>query len=402
VDRIRAQFPLLAREVAGRRIVYLDSAATTQKPQSVIEAVCDFYRHHNSNVHRGVHRLSHEATEAYEGARERAKAFLGAADPAECIFVRGATEGINLVAQAFARPRLGPGDEILVTVMEHHSNIVPWQLACEQTGATLRAAPIDDDGALIWDEFEKLLSERTRIVAVVHASNALGTVNPVKRIVEAGHGVGAVVLLDGAQVAAHLPIDLPDLGCDFYTVSGHKMFGPTGIGVLWGKREHLESMPPWMGGGDMIERVSFEGTTYADLPGKFEAGTPNIAGAVGLGAAIDFLADTGVERIAAYEHELLEYGTGRLSAVEGLRLVGTAPEKSAVLSFVLDGVHPHDIGTILDHEGIAVRTGHHCAQPVMDRFGLPATVRASLSVYSTREDLDALAGGIEEVRRLFR
>jgi len=402
VEAIRAEFPLLARSVGGRPIVYLDSAATTQKPRRVLEAVDGFYRLHNPNVHRGVHRLSHEATEAYEGAREKARRLLNAPETAESIFVRGVTEGINLVAQAWARPRLGPGDEILVTVLEHHSNIVPWQLVAGQTGAVVRAAPIDDRGALVLDELERLVSERTRIVAVAHASNALGTINPVKRIVEIAHAAGAIVLVDGAQAAAHLPIDVQDLGCDFYAISGHKMFGPTGIGVLWGKREHLESMPPWMGGGDMIARVTLEGSTWAELPAKFEAGTPNIAGAVGLGAAIDFLEETGLGRIAAHEHDLLEYGTDRLAGVEGIRLVGTAPEKSAVLSFVMDGVHPHDIGTILDHEGIAIRTGHHCAQPVMDRFGVPATARASLSVYNTREEIDRLFAGLEDVRRLFR
>jgi cysteine desulfurase/selenocysteine lyase len=400
VGRIRTLFPVLSRTVHGRPLVYLDSAATNQKPQPVIDAVSDYYSRHNSNVHRGVHTLSQEATAAFEGARERIRAFLGAKDTAEVVFVRGTTEAINLVAQSYGRPRLRPGDEILVTRMEHHSNIVPWQLLCEQTGAVLKVAPMDETGALRMDGLQKLVTRRTRIVAVVHASNALGTVNPVGRIAEIAHAAGAVVVVDGAQAAAHLPLDVAALGADFYALSGHKMFGPTGIGVLWGRRELLEEMPPWQGGGDMIRSVTFEGTTYNDLPHKFEAGTPDIAGAVGLGAAVDFLLELGVERIGAHERGILEYATGALAAMDDVRLIGTAPEKSAVVSFLLDGIHAHDIGTVLDHDGVAIRTGHHCAQPVMDFFGIPATARASFSVFNTREDVDALVRGLERTRKL--
>jgi len=381
--------------------VYLDSAATTQKPRVVLDAERDYYEQHNANVHRGVHRLSVEATEAYEATRTKAAALLGAADPREAIFVRGTTEAINLVAQSYARPRIGPGDEVLVTWMEHHSNIVPWQLVCGQTGATLRVVPIDDEGALVMDELERLVTKRTKIVAVSHISNALGTVNPVARITEIAHAAGAVVVVDGAQAAAHLPVDVGALGVDFYAFSGHKTFAPTGIGVLWGRGPLLEEMPPWMGGGDMIRSVSFEGTTFAEYPARFEAGTPNVAGAIGLGAAIDWLQGVGIGPIMAHEEDLLRYGTGLLSEIDGLRIIGTAPGKVAVLSFVMTGAHPHDIGTILDREGVAVRTGHHCAQPVMERFGVPATVRASLSVYNGRDDLDALAMGLREVRSFF-
>jgi cysteine desulfurase/selenocysteine lyase len=400
VERVRALFPVLSRTVNGHPLVYLDSAATNQKPQSVIDAVSEYYSRHNSNVHRGVHALSQEATAAYEGARERIRAFLGAKDPAEIVFVRGTTEAINLVAQSYGRPRLGAGDEILVTRMEHHSNIVPWQLLCEQTGAVLKVAPMDETGALRMDELEGLVTERTRIVAVVHASNALGTVNPVRRIAEIAHAAGAAVVVDGAQAAAHLPLDLAGLGADFYAVSGHKMFGPTGIGVLWGRRELLEEMPPWQGGGDMIRSVTFEETTYNELPHKFEAGTPNIAGAVGLGAAVAFLEELGVDRVGAHERGILDYATASLGEIDGLRLIGTAPEKSAVVSFVVDRIHAHDIGTILDHEGVAIRTGHHCAQPAMDFFGIPATARASFSAFNTREDVDALIRGLERARSL--
>jgi cysteine desulfurase/selenocysteine lyase len=402
VRRIRSEFPILSRKVGSNDLVYLDSAATTQKPQVVIDAVRSFYELRNSNVHRGVHRLSQEATTAYEGAREKARAFLGAEHVAETLFVRGTTEAINLVAQSYGREVLRPGDEILITAMEHHSNIVPWQILAGQTGAKLAVAPIADDGSLPLDELADLLSERTKIVAVVHASNALGTINPIREIVRLAHAVGAVVLADGAQVAGHLPVDVRELDCDFYAISGHKMFAPTGIGVLYGKRALLDRMPPYQGGGDMIRSVTFEKTIYAELPYKFEAGTPNIGGAVGLGAAIDYIEDLGRDRLRAHEDELLAYGTEVLGRVPGLRLIGTAPEKSGVLSFVLEGIHPHDIGTVLDHAGIAVRTGHHCAQPVMDRFGVPATVRASLSIYNTREDLDALVAGLEDVRKLFQ
>jgi len=367
----------------------------------VLDAEREYYELHNANVHRGVHRLSVEATEAYEATRTKAAALIGGSDPREAVFVRGTTEAINLVAQSYARPRLGPGDEILVTWMEHHSNIVPWQLVCGQTGATLRVVPIDDQGALVMDELERLVTQRTKIVAVSHISNALGTVNPVARIGEIAHAAGAVVVVDGAQAAAHLPVDVAALGADFYAFSGHKTFAPTGIGVLWGRGPLLEEMPPWMGGGDMIRSVSFDGTTFAEYPAKFEAGTPNVAGVIGLGAAIDWLREVGIGPLMAHEEDLLEYGTELLSGIDGLRIIGTAPGKVAVLSFVMSGAHPHDIGTILDREGVAVRTGHHCAQPVMERFGIPATVRASLSVYNGRDDLDALADGLREVRSFF-
>ena len=400
--RIRDDFPILSRRIGERPLVYLDSAATTQKPRSVIDAVRDFYEQHNSNVHRGVHRLSQEATTLYEGAREKARAFLGAGSAAETIFVRGTTEAINLVAQAYGRPLLGPGDEILITTMEHHSNIVPWQILAQQTGAKLVVAPIADDGSLPLDEFERRLSDHTRIVSVVHASNALGTINPVREIARLAHARGAVVVVDGAQAAGHFPADVRDLECDFYAISGHKMFAPTGIGVLYGRKDILERMEPYQGGGDMIRSVTFEKTTYNDLPYRFEAGTPNIAGAVGLGAAIDYIESLGRDRIERHEDELLRYGTDVLESIPGIRLIGTAPEKSGVLSFVVEGIHPHDVGTVLDHAGIAVRTGHHCAQPVMERFGVPATVRASLSIYNGREDLDALAAGLGDVRDLFQ
>ncbi len=400
VERVREEFPIL-RPHDGRRPVYLDSAATTQKPRAVIDRLREYYETTNANVHRGVHRLSQRATQEYEAARANVARFVGASDPGEIVFTRGTTEGINLVAQAWARPRLGPGDEILVSHMEHHSNIVPWQLLRDQTGASLVVAPIDDQGDLILEELEGRLSKRTKIVAIAHASNALGTVNPVRRIQEMARGVGARVLVDGAQAVAHFPVSVRELGCDFYVASGHKMFGPTGIGFLWARPELLDEMPPWMGGGDMIRSVTFERTIYAPPPAKFEAGTPNIAGAIGLGAAVDWIRDLGIERIARADRELLAYGVELLESVEGLRMIGMPRERSGVLSFVLDGVHPHDAGTILDHDGIAVRTGHHCAQPVMDRFGVPATIRASVSVYNGRDDLDALVQGLAHVRALF-
>ena len=402
VAAVRRDFPILAREVNGKPLAYLDNAATTQKPQPVIDALRDYYTQHNANVHRGVHQLSMEATDAYEGARRKVQHLLGAEQPGEIVFTRGTTEAINLVAQSYARPKLQPGDEIVLTHMEHHSNIVPWQIACEQTGASLRVAPIDDDGALILDEFDALLSERTRLVAVSHVSNALGTINPIERIIARAHGVGAAVLVDGAQATAHCNVDVGALGCDFYAFSGHKMFGPTGIGALYGKAEHLEAMPPYQGGGEMIRSVSFEGTSYADPPARFEAGTPNIAGAVGLGAAIDYVQSLGVDRIVAHEHELLDYGTKAIEAVDGLQLIGTAREKTAVLSFVMDGIHPHDIGTVLDMEGVAIRSGHHCAQPVMERFGVAATARASLAAYNTREEIDRLIAALSKVAQVFR
>ena len=401
VERIRKDFPILHQEVHGRPLVYLDSAATSQKPQVVLDALADYYAHDNANVHRGVHQLSERATEAYEGARARIQRFLNAAHPREIVFVRGTTEGINLVAQTYGRRTVGPGDEVIITALEHHSNIVPWQMLCEETGATLRVVPIDDAGEVDVDAYERMLGERTRLVGVAHVSNALGTIVPVKRMIEAAHRRGIAVLVDGAQAAPHLRIDVQDLDCDFYTFSGHKTYGPTGIGVLYGKTALLEAMPPYQGGGDMIKSVSFEKTVYNDLPYKFEAGTPDIAGAIGLGAALEYLEGLGLDRVAAHEHALLVHGTKRLSALPGLRLVGTAREKASVLSFLVDGVHAHDVGSILDREGIAVRTGHHCAMPVMTRFGIAATARASLGVYNTREDIDALVEGLAKVREVF-
>jgi len=400
VERVRADFPILSRLVNGKPLVYLDSAATTQKPYAVIDAIVRYYTESNANVHRGVHKLSVAATELYEGAREKSRAFLGARSTKEIIFVRGTTEGVNLVAQSWGRNRLAAKDEVLVTGMEHHSNIVPWQLLCEQTGAQLRVLPIDDRGDLRMDQLDRVLTERTKLVAVSHISNALGTIAPLEEITSRAHAVGALVVVDGAQAAGHMPVDVTALDCDFYTISGHKMFGPTGIGVLYGKEKHLEAMPPWQGGGDMIKSVSFEKTVYNDLPYKFEAGTPDIAGVVGLGAAIDYLESIGRRNAAWHEAQLLEYGTEILSRVEGLRLIGTSAMKAGVLSFTLDGIHPHDAGTVLDHEGIAVRTGHHCAQPVMTHFAVPATTRASLSIYNRREDLDALARGLHKVREI--
>ena len=401
VERIRKDFPILHQEVHGRSLVYLDSAATSQKPQVVLDALADYYARDNANVHRGVHRLSERATEAYEGARGRIQRFLNAAHSREIVFVRGTTEGINLVAQTYGRRTVGAGDEVIITALEHHSNIVPWQMLCEETGATLRVVPIDDAGEVDVDAYERMLGERTRLVGVAHVSNALGTIVPVKRMIEAAHRRGIAVLVDGAQAAPHLRIDVQDLDCDFYTFSGHKTYGPTGIGVLYGKTALLEAMPPYQGGGDMIKSVSFEKTVYNDLPYKFEAGTPDIAGAIGLGAALEYLEGLGLDRVAAHEHALLVHGTKRLSALPGLRLVGTAREKASVLSFLVDGVHAHDVGSILDREGIAVRTGHHCAMPVMTRFGIAATARASLGVYNTREDIDALVEGLAKVREVF-
>jgi len=401
VERIRKDFPILQQEVHGKPLVYLDNAATTQKPQPVLDALQAYYTADNANVHRGVHLLSERATEAYEAARRRIQRFLHAADPREIIFVRGATEGINLVAQTYGRRNVRPGDEILITALEHHSNIVPWQMLCEDRGATLRVVPIDDAGDVDLEAYERLLSDRTKLVAVAHVSNALGTVVPVARMIEAAHRRGVPVLVDGAQAVAHIRVDFQALGCDFYVFSGHKTFGPTGIGALYGKTELLDQMPPFHGGGDMIKSVSFEKTVYNDLPYKFEAGTPDIAGAIGLGMALDYLEGLGRDQVAVYEHELLTYGAERLSSFPGLRLIGTARHKVGVLSFVVDGVHAHDVGTILDREGIAVRAGHHCAMPVMARFGVPATTRASLAIYNTREELDALVSGLEKVRDIF-
>ena len=401
VERIRRDFPLLEEKVHGRKLVYLDNAATTQKPRQVIDALVQFYTSGCSNVHRGVHLLSERATASFESARSKLRRFINARDDREIVFVRGATEAINLVAGSFGKAHVKPGDEILISGMEHHSNIVPWQVLCEERGARLRVVPINLRGELLFEEYEKLLNPRTSLVAVTHVSNALGTVNPVRDIVELAHRNGTPVLIDGAQAVQHLHVDVQALDCDFYAFSGHKMYGPTGIGVLYGKERWLESMPPYQGGGDMITSVTFEKTVYAKLPHKFEAGTPDIAGVIGLGAAVDYLEATGIDRIAEYEHGLLTYGTEVLRAVPGVRIIGTAPGKTSVLSFTLEGVHPHDVGTILDQEGIAVRTGHHCAQPVMDFFGIPATARASLALYNTREELDCLAAGLRRVAEVF-
>ena len=402
VRAVREDFPILSAKVFGKPLVYLDNAATSQKPRAVIDAITHYYTADNSNIHRGLHALSERATAAYEESRSKARAFLNAAEDREIVFVRGTTEAINLVAQSYGRPRVGPGDEVLITAMEHHSNIVPWQLLCEERGARLRVAPIDDAGDLRLDELEALITKKTRIVSVAHVSNALGTINPVRRIVEMAHRRNVPVLVDGAQAAPHLPVDVRALGCDFYALSGHKMFGPTGIGVLYGRADLLEAMPPYQGGGDMIASVTFEKTTYNRLPHKFEAGTPHIAGVIGLGAAIDYLRGIDADGRMAHETDLLDYATKVVSALPRVRLVGTAKEKTSVLSFVIDGVHPHDIGTILDRDGIAIRAGHHCAQPLMDRFGVPATARASLALYNTREEIDALAAGIRKVLEVFR
>lgn len=401
VERIRADFPALQQSVHGRPLVYLDNAASTHKPAAVLEALHTFYSRDYANVHRGVHTLSQRATTAFEAARTAVRDFINAAYSEEIIFTRGTTESINLVAHGFAVGELKPGDEIVVTEMEHHSNIVPWQLAAERSGAILRVIPVRDDGSLDADAWAKVLGPRTKLVAVVHVSNALGTVNPIKDIVTAAHAVGAAVLVDGAQAVLHLPVDVRDLDVDFYAFSGHKLYGPTGIGVLYGKREWLDRLPPYQGGGDMIERVSFTGTTYAPPPAKFEAGTPHIAGAVGLHAAINYVQQLDRAAIAAYEAELLAYGTTLLEAIPGVRLIGTAPTKAAVLSFVVDGIHPHDVGTLLDQQGVAVRTGHHCTQPLMQRFGVPATSRASLALYNTRAELDQLAAALQKTIALF-
>jgi len=400
VARIREDFPILKEQVHGKPLVYLDNAATTQKPRAVMEAEQRFYLTQCSNVHRGVHYLSEQATRAYEDVRVKVQRFLNAGEAREIIFVRGTTEAINLVANTYGRKHVQAGDEILITAMEHHSNIVPWQMLCEEKGALLRVALINDRGEILLEEFEKLLNPRTRFVSVVHVSNVLGTINPVAQIVKMAHRWNVPVLLDGAQAAAHLKVDVRALDCDFYTLSGHKLYGPTGIGVLYGKAALLAAMPPYQGGGDMISSVSFAKTTYNVIPHKFEAGTPNIAGTIGLGAAIDYLNGLGFEAVGAHEQELLAYATPALSRIPGLRLLGTAKEKAAVLSFVLDGLHPHDVGTVLDQEGIAVRTGHHCAQPLMDRFGVPATTRASLAFYNTKEEIDALVKGIQKVKEI--
>jgi len=401
VERVRADFPILQQKARGHKLVYLDNAATSQKPKAMIDAIVHYYEHENANIHRGVHYLSEIATEEYENARKVVQEFLHAAHPSEIIFVRSTTEAINLVAQTYGRTHVGAGDEVLITAMEHHSNIVPWQLLCEEKGAKLQIVPINDHGELLLDEFEKLLGPRTKIVSLGHLSNALGTINPLAQIVRLAHAKGIPVLVDGAQAAPRLPVNVRELDCDFYAFSGHKAYGPTGIGILYGKLALLEKMPPYQGGGDMISSVTFEKTTYNKVPHKFEAGTPDMSGAVGLRAAIEYLNSLGMENIEKHEHDLLAYATEKVSAIPGVRLIGTAKEKAGVLSFVMDGVHPHDIGTILDQDGIAIRTGHHCAQPLMDRFGVDATARASFGLYNTKEEIDALVQGIQKVQEVF-
>jgi cysteine desulfurase / selenocysteine lyase len=401
VARIRQDFPILRRQIRGRPLVYLDNAATSQKPQVVIDAVSRFYTEENANIHRGVHYLSERATAAYDEVRERVARFINARASREVIFTRGTTEGINLVAQSFGRTALKPGDDIVITGMEHHSNIVPWQLACEQTGAILRAAPITDAGELDLETLEQMLGDRTRLLAVVHVSNALGTVNPIRQLVSIAHNRGIPVLVDGAQSAPHLRVDVQDLDCDFFAFSGHKVFAPTGVGVLYGKEALLERMPPYQGGGDMISTVTLERSTWAPLPAKFEAGTPMVAQVMGLGAALTYVEDLGLDATSAWEHQLLTYATQRVSSIDGLRVIGTARNKASVLGFVMEGIHPHDIGTILDDAGVAIRAGHHCAQPLMQRFGVPATARASFAFYNTLEEVDALADGLVHVKKMF-
>jgi cysteine desulfurase / selenocysteine lyase len=402
IKKIRQDFPNLDMDVRGKRLVYLDNAATTFKPRAVIEAVNEHYSKGVANVHRGVHYLSEQATEDYEQARVKIQKFLNAPKSSQIIFTRGTTESINLVAQSYGRAFLKAGDEIVISGMEHHSNIVPWQMLCEQTGAVLKIAPINEQGELIFEEYLKLLSPKTRIVSIVYVSNSLGTINPVKDIITAAHLMNAVVLIDGAQAVSHAKVDVQDLDCDFFAFSGHKLFGPTGIGVLYGKEALLEKMPPYQGGGDMIASVTFEKTTYNVLPYKFEAGTPDIAGAIGLGAAVDYVQSVGLEAISAYKKEILDYGTKALSAVSGLRLIGTAKNKTSILSFVLPEIHPHDLGTIVDAEGVAIRTGHHCTQPVMKFFKIPATARASLAFYNTKEEIDALVKAVHKAREIFK
>lgn len=401
VEAIRQDFPILHQEVNGHPLVYLDNAASSQKPVQVIEAVDAYYRQDNANVHRGVHRLSQRATDAYEGARDKVRRFLNARSDKEIIFVRGATEAINLVAQSFVRPQLKAGDEVLISHTEHHANIVPWQMVCEQTGASLKVIPMTESGELDLSDLDDLLNERTRILAIGHVSNALGTINPIKDIIARARAKSIPVLVDGAQAVPHLAVDVQDLDCDFYVFSGHKMLAPTGIGALYGRQELLEAMPPWQGGGDMILSVSFSHTDYNDLPYKFEAGTPHIAGAIGLGAAIDYMQSIGIDRLAAYEHHLLAEATARLEAIDGIRIIGTAANKASVLSFLIEDVHPHDVGTIFDQQGVAIRAGHHCAQPVMQFYGIAATARASFAFYNTEQDIDALVNAIHTTQELF-
>jgi len=401
IEKIRADFPILKEKIRNKPLVYLDNAATCQKPQTVIDSISHLYSHEYANVHRGVHTLSVKSTDRYEGAREKVKDFINASSIKEIVFVRGATEAINLIAATFAKANINKGDEILITAMEHHSNIVPWQMFCEQSGAALKVAPINLQGELIYDEFEKLINDKTKLVSVVHMSNALGTINPVKKIIATAKAKNIPVLLDGAQAIPHMSVDVQALDCDFYVFSGHKLYAPSGIGVLYGKQALLEAMPPYQGGGDMIRKVTFEDTEYNTLPYKFEAGTPSIADVVGLGAAIDYLSEIGMDNIAAYEAELLDYATEKAGKIEGLRIIGEAKEKGAILSFVLDKIHPHDIGTMLDSLGIAIRAGHHCAMPVMDFFEVPATARASFAMYNTKEEIDVLMNGIEQLIEVF-
>ena len=402
VRRIREDFPIFREPVNGKSLVYLDNAATTQKPQAVLDAIMRFYTKECANIHRGVHYLSERATESYETSRDKIRRFINAASVQEIVFVRGATEAINLVAQSYGRTHVRPGDEVLISAMEHHSNIVPWQLLCEEKGAWLRIIPMDGNGELLFERYEKLLNPKTRMVAVTNVSNSLGTINPVREIIRLAHERNVPVLVDGAQAVQHMRMDVQELDCDFLAFSGHKMYGPTGIGVLYGKERLLAAMPPYQGGGDMISSVTFEKTLYNRLPYKFEAGTPNVAGGIGLGAAVDYLQSIGMDSIFAYERDLMDYGAQVLGELKELRIIGTAKEKASVLSFILEGIHPHDIGTILDREGIAIRTGHHCTQPVMEFFGIPATARASLGLYNTRDDIDALVAGIRKVKEVFR
>ena len=401
LERLRADFPILAQQIHGQPLVYLDNAATAQKPLAVIQTLDRYYREYNANIHRGVHTLSERATAAHDDARGKVRNFINAASAREIIFTRGTTESINLVAQSYGRANFKAGDEILITEMEHHSNIVPWQILCEQTGAELRVVPIDDNGEVMLEDFERLLGPKTRLVSIVHVSNALGTINPVRDMTARAHAHGAVVLVDGAQAVPHGHVDVREIDCDFYAFSGHKLFGPTGIGVLYGREKLLDAMPPYQGGGDMIKMVTFDKTVYNDLPHKFEAGTPHIAGAIGLGAAIDYVSGLGLAAIQAHEHDLLEYAAAAVAAVDGVRLIGTAAARVGVLSFIMDGIHPHDLGTILDHDGIAIRAGHHCAMPVMDRFGVPATARASFAFYNTKQEVDLLVRGLEKAKKVF-
>jgi cysteine desulfurase/selenocysteine lyase len=401
VEAARRQFPILTRMIHGKPLAYLDNGASAQRAQCVIDAVDDYERHHHANIHRGVHTLSQEATAMYEGARDRVQGFINARSRNEIIFVRGTTEAINLVTQSYARPTLRAGDEVLITHLEHHANIVPWQMVCEQTGAKLVVAPMDAQGVVHLDAIVSLMSERTKILACAHVSNALGTILPVRRIVAAAKARGIITLIDGAQAISHMPVDVQELGCDFYAFSSHKMYGPTGVGVLYGREQLLDRMPPWQGGGEMILKVTFAGTTFNALPNKFEAGTPNISGGIGLGAAVDFLSGMDLSAAHAHEDALLHHATATLKRIPGLRIVGTAPEKTSLVSFVVEGVHPHDLGTILDEDGIAVRTGHHCAMPVMDFFKLPATARASFAFYNTFDEIDRLAVGVERARKMF-